>query len=238
MIGSLLLQIQDTAAVAGEAIGDAAQETSFFQLLVKGGWLMIPIAIMSVVAIYIFVERFLTIKKASQVDPQFMKTIKDQVFNGNIDAAKNLCRNTDSPIARMIEKGLMRIGKPLKGIEVAIENVGNLEISRMERNLAVLATISGAAPMTGFLGTVTGMISVFSKMTMNQTSNLDIEFLTAGIYEALVTTATGLLVGIIAYIGYNYLITMVEKVVYKMEANSVEFMDLLQEPSSKEEAWQ
>jgi biopolymer transport protein ExbB len=152
------------------------------------------------------------------------------VVSGNIEAARTLCRNTDTPIARMIEKGVLRIGKPLKNIEVAIENVGKLEIYKMEKNLATMATISGAAPMIGFLGTVTGMIRAFFELASND--NVVASDLAGGIYEAMITTAAGLAVGIVAYIAYNLLVALVEKVVYNMEATSVEFMDLLQEPAA------
>jgi len=191
---------------------------------------MIPIAVLFVLSIYLFIERWLTIRKASRVDKNFMRNIRDYVVTGNVEAARMLCKNTDTPIARMIEKGVLRIGKPLKNIEVAIENVGKLEIYKMEKNLATMATISGAAPMIGFLGTVTGMIRAFFQMASND--NVVASDLAGGIYEAMITTAAGLAVGIIAYIGYNLLVALVEKVVYNMEATSVEFMDLLQEPAA------
>jgi len=221
----LLLQIQSDAAEQG------TKSISLFQILMKGGVFLIPILILSFVAIYIFVERYLTIRKASQTDPDFMDHIRDYVSNGNIEAAKELCRQNDTPIARMIEKGLMRIGKPLKGIEVAIENVGKLEVYKLEKGLSTVATISGAAPMLGFLGTVTGMIRAFFNLS-KAGNNIDVGLLSGGIYEALITTAVGLAVGIISYIGYNILVTMVDKAVHKMEATSVEFVDLLQEPAS------
>lgn len=225
-MNELLLQIQtDTAAAGG------TKSISLLQILLKGGIFLIPIIILSFVAIYIFVERYLSIRKASQTESDFMDNIRDYVSNGNIEAAKELCRQNDTPISRMIEKGLMRIGKPLKGIEVAIENVGKLEVYKLEKGLSTLATISGAAPMLGFLGTVTGMIRAFFNLA-NAGNNIDVGLLSGGIYEALITTAVGLAVGIIAYIGYNLLVTMVDKAVHKMEATSVEFVDLLQEPAS------
>ncbi len=221
----ILLQI-DTAAAAAAG----PDKTTLLDLLLKGGLVMIPIAVLFVVSVYLFVERWLTIRKASRVDKNFMRNIRDYVVSGNIDAARVLCASTDTPIARMIEKGVLRIGKPLRNIEVAIENVGKLEIYKMEKNLATLATIAGAAPMIGFLGTVTGMIRAFFQMASND--NVVASDLAGGIYEAMITTAAGLAVGIVAYIGYNLLIALVEKVVYKMEATSVEFMDLLQEPAA------
>lgn len=222
---NLLLQV-DTAAAAA----NGADSIALFNLILKGGVLMIPLAILLIVALYIFFERYFTIKKAAKIDPNFMNNIRDYVSNGNLDAAKTLCKNTDSPIARMIEKGLLRIGKPLKNIEVAIENTGKLQIYKMEKSLVTLATISGAAPMLGFLGTVIGMIGAFYNLAQAGGEG-GADLLANDIYTALVTTATGLTIGIIAYIGYNTLVSMVEKVVFKMEANTVEFIDLLQEPA-------
>jgi biopolymer transport protein ExbB len=209
---------------------DAAEESlRIMDLVLKGGYLMIPIGLLLVAAIYIFIERYLTIQKAAQADPKFMLNIKDYVVNGNIDAAKALARSHNSPTARMVEKGVLRIGKPLQDISVAIENVGKLELFQLEKKLAILATISGVAPMIGFLGTVTGMISAFYSMA--NAEQISPNLLAGGIYQALITTAAGLAVGIVALIGYNLLIALVENVVYKMEATSVEFIDLLQEPA-------
>lgn len=187
------------------------------------------IFVLSVIAVYIFFERYFKIRKAAAIDPQFMDNIKDYVVNGKIAAARDLCLRTDSPVARMVEKGVNRIGRSLKDINSSIENTGNLEIYKLEKGLNVLATISGAAPMLGFFGTVTGMISVFHKLSQSDSINLN-EF-SGGIFEAMLTTAFGLFVGIIAYIGYNTLVNMVQKVIFKMEASSTDFMDLLQEPS-------
>ncbi|MEZ5004113.1 MAG: MotA/TolQ/ExbB proton channel family protein [Chitinophagales bacterium] len=210
---------------------EVAQESlQLISLLMKGGVVLIPIALLSIVAIYIFVERYLTIKKASKIDPKFMLNIKDYVANGNIEAAKTLSKNTDTPIARMIEKGVLRIGKPLRDINVAIENVGKLEIYQLEKKLATLASIAGVAPMIGFFGTVTGMIKAFYNIS-KAGQQVNANMLAGGIYEAMITTAAGLAVGIIALIGYNLLVSLVEKVVHQMEATSVEFIDLLQEPA-------
>lgn len=221
---NILLQV-DTAAATG-----GADSIALFDLILKGGILMIPLAILLIVALYIFFERYFTIKKAAKIDPNFMNNIRDYVSSGNLDAAKHLCQQTDSPIARMIEKGLMRIGKPLKNIEVAIENTGKLQIYKMEKSLVTMATISGAAPMLGFLGTVIGMIGAFYNLAQAGGEG-GADLLANDIYTALVTTATGLAIGIIAFIAYNTLVSMVEKVVFKMEANTVEFIDLLQEPA-------
>jgi biopolymer transport protein ExbB len=217
-----------------QANADIVQQTektlSVIELLIKGGWLMIPFAILSFITIYIFVERYLTILRAAKIDGKFMPTIRDYVVNGNIEAAKALCRQTDTPVARMIEKGITRIGKPLKNIEVAIENVGKLEVYKMERGLPILATISGLAPMLGFFGTVTGMILAFFEMA-NAGNNVDVSLLAGGIYQAMITTAVGLAIGIPAYFGYNFLVSRVDNVINSMEAISMEFIDLLQEPA-------
>lgn len=207
------------------------QTLSIMELIAGGGWyIMGPLGILSIVAIYIFIERFLSIQKANKVDPKFMDQIKDFIHDGKIDAAKSLCNQTDGPFSRMIHKGIIRIGKPLSDINTAIENDGRLEVSKLENNLATLATIAGAAPMIGFLGTVIGMINTFHEMNAGGNS-VEISALAGGIMQAMVTTAAGLVIGIIAYVGYNMLVAKVEKVVNKMEATTIEFMDVLQEPA-------
>lgn len=190
---------------------------------------MIPLAICSVIAIYIFVERVLTVNKANVSSDAFMGRIKELVLKGDINGAKMLCAQHDTPVARMIEKGVSRIGSPLKTIEASIENVGKIEVFRLEKNLSVLATIAGAAPMIGFLGTVIGMVRAFIAIAQEEGS-VSPKLLADGIYTAMVTTVAGLVVGIIAYLGYNYLVTRVSKVIHKMEYSSIEFIDLLQEP--------
>jgi len=211
--------------------GEGSQ--SLIKIITEGGPMAIIIfgvlLILSVLAIYIFVERLLTIKKAGNIDQAFMNNIKANVAAGNIAAAKALCQTTDSPVARMVEKGLMRIGKPLRDIDAAIENVGNLEVFKLEKNLSRLASIAGAAPMIGFFGTVTGMILAFYKMATEQ--NVTPDVLAGGIYQALTTTAFGLAIGIFAFVGYNILVANVDKVIFQMERSTVEFMDLLQEPT-------
>ncbi len=242
MFASILLQVgatgmvTDTLQTIQQALG-APQipkteiSLSVWDLAIKGGIIMIPIAIMSVIAVYIFIERLLAIMKASKEERNFMNNIRDFIHNGRIDSAMALCRTQDSPIARMVEKGLNRLGKPLGDINAAIENVGKLEVSRLEKNIAVLGTIAGAAPMLGFLGTVTGMIRAFYDMSMAG-NNVDIIILSSGIYEAMVTTVGGLIVGIAAYVCYNMLVARIEKLVFILEARATEFMDLLQEPAS------
>ena len=191
---------------------------------------MIPLLLLCMLAVYIFIERLLVIRKASVKDPTFMDKIKDYINEGKIDAALNLCRNNDTPYARMIEKGIMRLGRPMNDVMVAIENVGNLEVAKLEKGLSLLATTAGGGPMIGFLGTVVGMIQAFFNMA-NAGNNVDVSLLAGGIYTAMVTTVGGLIVGVIAYFAYNYLISLVDKVVSNMEARSMEFMDILNEPA-------
>ncbi|PHN04603.1 MotA/TolQ/ExbB proton channel family protein [Flavilitoribacter nigricans] len=210
------------------------ESQSFMDVITQGGAMGIVIVVvllaLSVIALYIFVERYLNIKRAGRIDQHFMNNIRANVQSGNIQGAKALCQTTDSPVARMVEKGLQRIGKPLRDIDAAIENVGNLEVFKLEKNLSTLASIAGAAPMIGFFGTVTGMILAFYKMSTEQ--NVTPDVLAGGIYQALITTAFGLFIGILAFVGYNLLVANVEKVVFQMERTTVEFMDLLQEPSN------
>ena len=226
----MLLQIQQAGNTVDLA-SDANEETlSLFELALKGGPIMIPLLIFSIIAIYIIIERYVAIKKANKIELNFMNKIRDFIHSGNIDAARSLCKNTVNPIARMMEKGVARIGKPLNDIEKAIENVGNIEVVRLEKGLSTLATVAGAAPMIGFLGTVTGMVKAFYNMS-KAGKQVEISMLSGGMYEAMVTTVAGLIVGLIALISYNLLSAMVQKVVYKMETSSIEFMDLLQEPA-------
>lgn len=228
-MNSLLLQINNTATeVAVDAV-EASDSVSLFEIISKGGWTMIPLALLSIWAVYIVVERLLNLKKASADPEPFMHAIKTKVVAGDLEGAKLLCKQTHTSLARMIEKGLHRIGSPLKNIEVSIENVGKIEIYKLERNLSTLATIAGAAPMIGFFGTVLGMIKAFIAIA-EQEGAVSPADLAGGIYEAMITTAAGLFVGIIAYVAYNYLVTKVEKVIHNMEHSTIDFIDLLQEP--------
>jgi biopolymer transport protein ExbB len=222
----ILAQIEQGATEAVEA---AQQTISVWELTLKGGWMMIPLAVLWIIAIYLFVERLLTINKANQNPDQFMSSVKGLVLKGDVTGARMLCSQNDSPIARMIEKGISRIGSPLKTIEASIENIGKLEIFKLEKNLSTLATIAGAAPMMGFLGTVIGMVKAFIGIAQEEGS-VSPKLLSSGIYAAMVTTVAGLIVGIIAYLAYNYLVSRVQKVVHKMEYTSIDFIDLLQEP--------
>jgi biopolymer transport protein ExbB len=220
----LLQVVTDTTSV--ETVD---QSISVLDLAIQGGFMMIPIFILSVLAIYLFFERLMIINKANQNPEQFMNRVKDSVVRGDINGAKFLCAQQDSPVARMIQKGLSRIGSPLKNIEASIENVGKLEIFKLEKNLSAIATIAGAAPMMGFLGTVIGMVEAFIAIAQEEGS-VSPKLLSSGIYTAMITTVAGLMVGIIAYLAYNFLVTRVQKVVHKMEYTSIEFIDLLQEP--------
>lgn len=228
--------LQNTLLLFQTAEGLERQEETenLFSILADSGILAIVIYIilfiLFVVSVYIFFERYGAIKRAGKVDDSFMNNIRANVQSGNIQGAKALCQTTDSPVARMVEKGIQRIGKPLRDIDAAIENVGNLEIFKLEKSLSTLASIAGAAPMIGFFGTVTGMIAAFYNMSTQQ--NVTPSVLAGGIYTALLTTAMGLAIGIIAFIGYNVLVANVEKVVFKMERGTTEFMDLLQEPTA------
>ena len=206
------------------------QSITVLELLWKGGYMMIPIFVLWVIAIYIFVQRNIILKQSSKTPANFKDQIREKVTAGDIEGAKILCAQTSTPSARMIEKGIARIGSPLKNIEASIENIGKIEIYRLEKNLSMLATISGVAPMIGFLGTVTGMIQAFIAIAQEEGA-VSPKLLSSGIYEAMITTAAGLFVGIIAYLGYNYLITRVQKLVHTMEYNAIDFIDLLQEPT-------
>jgi biopolymer transport protein ExbB len=216
--------------VSEPEVADVAQQSiSIWELTIKGGPVMIPIAILWIIAIYLFVERWLTINKANEDPDVFMGKVKELVLKGDITGAKMLCAQNNTPVARMIEKGISRIGTPLKTIEASIENVGKIEIFKLEKNLPTLATIAGAAPMIGFLGTVIGMVQAFIAISQEEGS-VSPKLLSSGIYTAMITTVAGLIVGIIAYLAYNFLVSRVQKVVHKMEYTSIDFIDLLQEP--------
>lgn len=206
-----------------------APSVSLLDLLADAGVWMYPLFLLSIIALYIFIERLVVIKSAMKNPANFMKQIKKKVLSGDVEGAKAICKRKNTPIARMIGKGLSRVGSSLKNIETSIEYVGKIELYRLEKNLAMLATIAGAAPMIGFLGTVVGMIGAFIRIS--QQSTVSPQVLSQGIYTALLTTAGGLIVGILANVSYNYLMTRVQKVVHQMEYVSMDFMDLLQEPS-------
>jgi len=228
MFLSIFLQLITNQAESTDIIPEQTT-LSAIDLAIKGGWVMIILALLFVIAVFIFFERFKTLRNASKEDANFMNRIKDYIHEGKVESATALCQSTNNPIARMIEKGISRLGRPLNDINATIENIGNLEISQLEKGLPTLATISGGAPMIGFLGTVIGMIHAFYDMA-SAGNNIDVQLLANGIYTAMVTTVGGLIVGILAFFAYNYLVAKVEKVVYKMEARTTEFMDLLNEP--------
>ncbi|MDR0988480.1 MAG: MotA/TolQ/ExbB proton channel family protein [Prevotellaceae bacterium] len=208
-----------------------AQTMNLWEMAVKGGWIMIVLSLLLVVCIYLLFERNYVIRKAAKDDPLFMDKIKDYIRSGELKAAVSYCRGVNTPAARMIEKGISRLGRPVNDIQAAIENVGNFEVTKLEKGMTIMATISGGAPMIGFLGTVTGMVRAFFEMA-NAGNNIDITLLSGGIYEAMITTVGGLIVGIIAMFAYNYLVTLIDGVVNKMEAKTMTFMDMLNEPAS------
>lgn len=222
----LILQIPTDSTSVDSATGGSL---SIIDLALAGGPVMIPIFLLSVLAVYLFIERLLVINKANQDPDAFMGRVKELVLRGDINGAKMLCSQNDTPMARMIEKGISRIGSPLKTIEGSIENVGKIEIFKLEKNLSTLATVAGVAPMIGFLGTVIGMVQAFIAISQEE-GTVSPKLLSSGIYTAMITTVAGLLVGIIAYLAYNYLITRVQKVIHRMEYTSVDFIELLQEP--------
>lgn len=211
------------------------QEMSFslIEMAAKGGWLMLVLLLLSLIAIYIFGKKWWLIHTAGQIDKNFMKDIRDYIHEGKLKAAISLCEKYDSPIARLVEKGIERIGRPLSDIQTAVENTGNAEVARLEKGLPMLATIAGGAPMIGFLGTVIGMVQAFFNMSQAG-NNIDITLLSGGIYTAMITTVGGLIVGIVAYFGYNYLTSNISDLIFKMENATIDFMDVLHEPAGKE----
>lgn len=206
-------------------------EMNLWQMFQYGGPIMYILVIMFALAVYLFIERLVTLKQASKEDSSFMNRIKDYIYDGKIDAAKKLCHDTNSPTSRMVEKGISRLGRPMSDVLVAIENVGNLEIAKLEKGLVILASVSGGAPMLGFLGTVTGMVTVFFNMAQKSGGTIQLADLSVGMYQAMVTTVGGLIVGILAYFAYNYLVSRIDSVVRILESRTMEFLDLLNEPA-------
>jgi len=234
---SLLLQIDTLSQTAAQVAENAVpkEEVSLISIIFSGGpigiAIMVSIFIMLFFAIYLYFERLWAIKAASKMDQNFMTQIKMYLQQGKLENAKMLCASTQSPVARLIEKGISRIGKPLEDINTAIENAGKLEVYKLEKNVSLLATISGAGPMTGFLGTVVGMVMAFHEMAASGSNKIEMSVLAEGIYTAMMTTVVGLIVGIIAYVGYNHLVSITDKVVNMMEVSVVDFLDLLNEPA-------
>lgn len=230
IIDAALTGAPAAATQAAAAAQPAVQELSLWDLCLQGGWLMLPLAILSLICIYVFVERAIVVQKASRLDDSFMKRIRDYIHEGEIESAYNLCRKTDSPYSRLIAKGISRIGRPVNDIMAAIENNGNIEVANLSKGLPWLATTAAGAPMLGFLGTVIGMVQAFYSIA-SQGNTANISTFSDGIYTALVTTVAGLIVGVVALFAYNYLIARINSVMTRMEASTMEFMDLLNEPA-------
>jgi len=232
---NLMLILQASSALATTpattAIETPAAEMNLWQMFQYGGPIMYILVAMFALAVYLFIERLITLKQASKEDNSFMNRIKDYIYDGKIDAAKKLCHDTNTPTSRMVEKGISRLGRPMSDVLVAIENVGNLEIAKLEKGLVIMASISGGAPMLGFLGTVTGMVTVFFNMAQKTGGTIQFGDLSVGMYQAMVTTVGGLIVGILAYFAYNYLVSRVDSVVRILESRTMEFLDLLNEPA-------
>lgn len=229
-INTMLLQV-DTLTPLTQSAAAATQkveELRFIDLLFKGGWVMIPLAILAFIGLVIFVERYLTVRKASKDESNLMLQVKQSVLSGKLDSAIAICRNSNTPLGRMLQKGLLRIGRPIKDIEGAIENVGKLEVSKLEKNIGILGIIAGIAPMLGFVGTIIGVITIFHDVSIK--GIIEIGTISGGLYTKMITSATGLIIGIVAYVLYHILNLMVERIILKMETDAIEFIDLLEEP--------
>ncbi|MDF3078706.1 MAG: Biopolymer transporter ExbB [Sphingobacteriaceae bacterium] len=232
----LLLQIDspvntlptDTLHAAASQTVQIAQELRFIDLLFKGGWVMIPIALLAFIGLVIFVERYITIRKASRDETNLLSQVKQSILSGKLDSAIAICRNSNTPLGRMLQKGLLRIGRPIKDIEAAIENVGKLEVSKLEKNISLLGIIAGIAPMLGFVGTIIGVITIFHDVSIKGV--IEIGTISGGLYTKMITSAAGLIIGIIAYVLYHILNIMVDRIILKMETDAIEFIDLLEEP--------
>jgi biopolymer transport protein ExbB len=226
-----LLQIVDTVqqAVTTAAQNTSTESLSLLDLLTLGGYLMIPLVLLFFITIYVFTERLITIRKAARIDPNFMNIVRDHIMSGNVVAARSFTKNTSNPVARIVDKGIQRIGKPIDNIEKSMENVGKLELYNLEKNLGILALIAGIAPMFGFLGTIVGMFQLFYSLA--STGEFTIQSMANGIYTKVISSAVGLIIGLIAYIMHSYLVAQVDKTANKMEASSSEFVDVLYEPT-------
>jgi biopolymer transport protein ExbB len=229
----LLLQIDSLNPAADAAAAtiptmQTAEELRFIELLFKGGWVMVPLALLAFIGLVIFVERYLTIRKASKDEMNLMLQVKQSIKSAKLESALAICRNSNTPLGRMLEKGLLRIGRPIKDIEGAIENVGKLEVSKLEKNIGILGIIAGIAPMLGFVGTIIGVITIFHEVSVK--GIIEIGTISGGLYVKMITSATGLIIGIIAYVLYHILNIMVDRIILKMETDAIEFIDLLEEP--------
>jgi biopolymer transport protein ExbB len=233
----LLMLITDTVTHIADTLNHAVtapttipqEDLRFGDLLVKGGWVMVPIGILAVLGLVIFFERFFTIRKASRNESSLMAQVRDNIHNGRLESAIAICKNSNTPLGRMLQKGLLRIGRPIKDIEGAIENIGKIEVSKLEKNIGIIGIVAGIAPMFGFLGTIAGVIKIF--YDISKTDNISMGVISGGLYVKMVTSAAGLFVGIVAYICYHTLTMMVDKVILKLETDAIEFIDLLEEPS-------
>lgn len=236
MLLSLILQITEAATTSSAAVPTVAptvtkQDTlSLLDLIMKGGYIMIPIGILSVISIYVLIEKFITIKKAGRVSHDFMNNIKEQIKKGNLEGASSLCTANPSAISAVINKGIARIGKPIKEIESAMEGVGKLEVAKMEKNISILGIVAGIAPMFGFIGTISGVIKIFYNISL--ADNISIGLISGGLYEKMITSAAGLVVGVFSFVSYHYLNLMIDRTIYKIEASSIDFIDVLQDPKA------
>lgn len=223
-------QIADTATQVTQQLAPLPdQDLRFGDLLIKGGWIMLPIGILAVLGLVIFFERYFTIRKAAKDESHLMSQVRSSIVSGHLDSAIAICKNSNSPLGRMLAKGLLRIGRPIKDIEGAIENIGKLEVSKLEKNIGILGIIAGIAPMLGFLGTIAGVIKIF--YDISKTDNISMGVISGGLYVKMITSAAGLFVGLVAYVCYHILNMMVDKVILKLETDAIEFIDLLEEPS-------
>lgn len=220
-------QLAQKAAAAGDINHDG--QISFFELISMGGWIMIPLGVLLLMVVFVFVERYIAIRNASKIDVNFMNIIRDHIVNGNVTAARSFAKNTNNPVARIIDKGIQRIGKPIDAIERSMDNIGQLEMYTLEKNMGVLTVISRAAPIFGFVGTLVGLMQLFSRI--NSTNEFEVSTIAGGIYTKLITSITGLVIGLIAFLCYNYLHAQVNKTTNKMEAAAADFLDVLQEPT-------
>lgn len=227
-----LLQIVDTLAGAAPGATAGKEETiRFFDLIYMGGWIMVPLGLMLLLTVYFFAERQIAIRQASRLDANFMNIIRDNIISGNISAARSFAKNTNNPVARIIDKGIQRIGKHIDSIEKSMDNVGQLEMYKLEKNLGVLSFISKAAPIFGFVGTLIGLMQLFSQI--QRAGEVDLKIISQGIYTKLITSITGLVIGLLAYLAYSYLNTQIDKAANKMESASADFLDVLQEPTTR-----
>jgi biopolymer transport protein ExbB len=223
-------QLTDTANHAAQQLAAIpTQDLRFGDLILKGGWVMLPIGILAVLGLVIFFERYFTIRKASKNESNLLQQVRSSIHSGNLESAIAICRNNNSPLGRMLQKGLLRIGRPIKDIEGAIENIGKLEVAKLEKNIGILGIVAGIAPMFGFLGTIAGVIKIF--YDISKTDNISMGVISGGLYVKMVTSAAGLFVGIVAYVCYHILNMMVDKVILQLETDAIEFIDLLEEPS-------